>query len=114
MTATVLIAALALGVSLVSLAYKFGRDTKCNPPPTEGGGKLDQIYDRLMEVCDKVDKIAEWQREATSTHAKQGEQIKTLFEQIKSTNLRLDRVESRMEDREVITKTLQKILERVS
>ena len=67
-----------------------------------------------MEVCDKVDKIAEWQREATSTHAKQGEQIKTLFEQVKSTNQRLDRVETRMEDREIITKTLQKILEKVS
>ena len=55
----------------------------------------------------KIDKIADWQREAAGIHASHSEQIKTLFN-------RVGNLESRMEDRQVINEALKKILERMS
>lgn len=107
MDAAVLIAALALGVSAIGFFYKVGRDTKHNPPCNSGEDKLDQIYTMLETANRKIDKIVDWQREATAVHEKHGEQIKTLFH-------RLERVEDRMEDRETMNAALSKILERVS
>lgn len=103
---SILIAALALGLSAIAFFYNLGRDTKHQEKSDPEENKLDQIYDRLQEVGGKVDKIIEWQREAASIHASHGEQIKTLFNRVQN-------LESRMEDREVMTAALQKILERM-
>lgn len=106
MEPAVLIAAFALGVSIITFAYRLGRDTKSSPPRKDGEDKLDQIYTMLETANQKIDKIVDWQREATGIHEKHGEQIKTLFEQIKH-------LENRMEDRQIINAALQKILERI-
>lgn len=106
MDASILIAALAAALSAIAFFYNIGRDTKNQGAPEQEESKLDQIYDRLQDVGSKVDKIIEWQRDAASIHASHSEQIKTLFN-------RVERVEHRMEDREVMTAALQKILERM-
>ena len=107
MDASILIAAGALGLSAVGFFYNLGRDTKGKSEQEPDDDKLDQIYKTTEYINKKVDEIAKWQREAAGIHASHGEQIKTLFN-------RVERVENRMEDREVMTKSLQKILERMS
>lgn len=93
-------------LAAVAFFYGVGRDTKSkDPPPDES--KIDQIIANIQDMSKKIDKIAEWQREAASIHASHGEKIKTLF-------VRVENLESRMEDRQVMTAALQKILEKVS
>ena len=107
MDASILIAAGALGLSAIGFFYNLGRDTKGKSEQAPDDDKLDQIYKTTESINKKLDEIAKWQRDAASIHASHGEQIKTLFN-------RVERVENRMEDREVMTQALQKILERVS
>lgn len=107
MDASILIAAGALGLSAIGFFYNLGRDTKSKPEQEPDDDKLDQIYKTTESINKKLDEIAKWQREAAGIHASHSEQIKTLFN-------RVERVENRMEDREVMTQALQKILEKVS
>lgn len=106
MEPAVLIAALALGVSAIGFFYKIGQDTRGKSSCENGEDKLDQIYRTTETINKKLDDIAEWQRKAAEIHASHEERIKTLFN-------RVERVEKRMEDREVMTAALQKILERM-
>ena len=69
--------------------------------------KIDQIIANIQDMSKKIDKIADWQREAAGIHASHSEQIKTLFN-------RIGNLESRMEDRQVINEALKKMLERMS
>lgn len=107
MDASLLIAAGALGLSAIGFFYNLGRDTKSQPDQEPDDDKLDRIYKTTEDINKKLDEIAKWQREAASIHASHSEQIKTLFNRVQV-------VENRMEDREVMTKSLQKILERMS
>lgn len=100
----IMISAGALIVSAVAFFYGVGRDTKDKGPPDDS--KIDQLITTTTDMSRKLDNIAEWQREAAGIHASHSEQIKTLFN-------RVERVEHRMEDREVMTAALQKILERM-
>lgn len=101
---SIIVSVIAVGVSAVSLFYGIGRDSKPDP---QQDGKMDQLINTTTEMSRKLDKVAEWQREATAIHASHGEQLKTLFN-------RVSNLENRMEDREAMTKALQKILEKVS
>lgn len=102
------IAIAALGVAAVSFFYNIGRDTKDTKDKNtdDRDEKLDQIYASLSSVDKKIDRIVDWQMEATGIHERHGEQIKTLFNKV--TNL-----ENRMEDRAIMTDCLKKILEKV-
>lgn len=102
---TVIISVASLCLAAVAFFYGVGRDTKDKPPPDDS--KIDQLITTTQNMSRKLDKIAEWQREATAIHASHGEQLKTLFN-------RVSNLENRMEDREAMTKALQKILEKVS
>lgn len=101
---SIIVSIVAVGVSAVSLFYGIGRDTK---PDHDQESKIDQLIATTTDMSHKLDKIAEWQRDAAGIHASHSEQIKTLFEQVKTLN-------ARMEDRQVINAALQKILERMS
>lgn len=101
---SIIVSIVAVGVSAVSLFYGIGRDTKPDP---QQDSKIDQLIATTTDMSRKLDKIAEWQRDAAGIHASHSEQIKTLFEQVKTLN-------ARMEDRQVINAALQKILERMS
>lgn len=101
---SVIVAVGALILSAVGFFYKIGQDTKGNR--THGNSKLDQISSQLETVLEKVDKIVEWQQTAHGIHESHREQLKTLFN-------RVENLENRMEDRETITRALQKILERM-
>ena len=101
---TVIIAAAALGLSAIGFFYNLGKDTKSDKK--EDDTKLDQIYNRIESVDEKIDKIAEWQREATGIHESHKQQIHTLFN-------RMEQLESRMEDRAILNDALKKILERM-
>lgn len=107
MDASILIAACAFGLSAIGFFYNLGRDTKGENAQDLDDEKLDQIYKITESINKKLDEIARWQQEVAAVHASHSEQIKTLFN-------RVERVEKRMEDREVMTQTLQKILEKVS
>ena len=107
MDTSILIAAGALGLSAIGFFYNLGRDTKGKTEQEPDDDKLDQIYKTTESINKKLDEIAKWQRDAAGIHASHGEQIKTLFNRVQV-------VENRMEDREVMTKSLQKILERMS
>lgn len=107
MDASILIAAGALGLSAIGFFYNLGRDTKSKADSDPEGDKLDQIYKTTESINKKLDEIAKWQRDAAGIHASHGEQIKTLFNRVQV-------IENRMEDREVMTQSLQKILERMS
>lgn len=107
MEPAILISALALGLSAIGFFYKLGRDTKSEKPKEAADNEmLSQIYRSTETINKKLDDIAEWQREATRVHTSHEERIKTLFN-------RVDNLENRMEDREVINRALQKILERL-
>ncbi|OUN12138.1 hypothetical protein [Flavonifractor sp. An9] len=101
---SIIVSVIAVGVSAVSLFYGIGRDTKPDP---QQDGKMDQLINTTTEMSRKLDKIAEWQQTAAGIHASHSEKIKTLFN-------RLENLENRMEDRQVINAALQKILERMS
>lgn len=101
---SIIVSIVAVGVSAVSLFYGIGRDTKPDP---QQDSKIDQLIATTTDMSHKLDKIAEWQRDAAGIHASHSEQIKTLFEQVKTLN-------ARMEDRQVINAALQKILDRMS
>lgn len=101
---SIIVSVIAVGVSAVSLFYGIGRDSKPDP---QQDSKIDQLIATTTDMSRKLDKVAEWQREATAIHASHGEQLKTLFN-------RVSNLENRMEDREAMTKALQKILEKVS
>lgn len=103
---SVIIAGGALVVSAIGLFYKVGQDTKGRSEQSPGDGKLDQISDQLDTVLEKIDKIVEWQREATGIHESHKEQLKTAFR-------RIDSLEQRTGDLHIIGEALQKILERV-
>lgn len=100
---SIIVSIVAVGVSAVSLFYGIGRDTK---PDHDQESKIDQLIATTTDMSHKLDKIAEWQRDAAGIHASHGEQIKTLFN-------RVGNLENRMEDRQVMTAALQKILERM-
>ena len=110
----ILISALALGLSAIGFFYKLGRDTKGERENDSESGKLDQIYDRIEDIGGKVDKIIEWQQTAHGIHEKQREQIKTLFNNIERIETKLTNIDGRLNDREVLNKSLEKILERLS
>lgn len=101
---SIIVSVIAVGVSAVSLFYGIGRDTKPDP---QQDSKIDQIIANIQDMSKKIDKIADWQREAAGIHASHSEQIKTLFN-------RIGNLESRMEDRQVINEALKKMLERMS
>ena len=101
---SIIVSVIAVGVSAVSLFYGIGRDTKPDP---QQDSKIDQLIATTTDMSHKLDKIAEWQREAAGIHASHSEQIKTLFN-------RVGNLESRMEDRQVINAAIQKILERMN
>lgn len=101
---SIIVSVIAVGVSAVSLFYGIGRDSKPDP---QQDSKIDQLIATTTDMSRKLDKVAEWHREATAIHASHGEQLKTLFN-------RVSNLENRMEDREAMTKALQKILEKVS
>ena len=103
---TVIISVASLCLAAVAFFYGVGRDTKCKEPPPDDS-KIDQIIANIQDMSKKIDKIADWQREAAGIHASHSEKIKTLFN-------RLENLENRMEDRQVINAALQKILERMS
>lgn len=100
----IIVSAGALIVSAVAFFYGIGRDSKDKGPPDDS--KLDQLISTVTGMNQKLDNIAEWQREAAGIHASHGEKIKTLFN-------RVENLESRMEDRGVMIEALQKILEKV-
>ena len=100
---SIIVSVAAVGLSAVSLFYGIGRDTK---PDQQQESKIDQLIATTTDMSHKLDKIAEWQRDAAGIHASHGEQIKTLFNSVGN-------LESRMEDRQVINAALQKILERM-
>lgn len=104
MGASILISAGALGIAAISFFYGIGRDSKGGQDQEES--KIDQLINTTTEMSHKLDKIAEWQREAAGIHASHSEQIKTLFN-------RIDTLDRRMEDRQVINDALKKILERM-
>ena len=101
---TIIVSVAAVVISAVSLFYGIGRDSKPDP---QQDSKIDQLIATATDMSQKLDKIAEWQRDAAGIHASHSEQIKTLFN-------RVGNLESRMEDRQVMTAALQKILERMS
>lgn len=101
---SIIVSVVAVGVSAVSFFYGIGRDTKPDP---QQDSKIDQLIATTTDMSHKLDKIAEWQRDAAGIHASHSEQIKTLFN-------RVGNLESRMEDRQVINAAIQKILERMS
>lgn len=103
---TVIISVASLCLAAVAFFYGVGRDTKSKEPPPDDS-KIDQIIANIQDMSKKIDKIADWQREAAGIHASHSEKIKTLFN-------RLENLENRMEDRQVMTTALQKILEKVS
>lgn len=103
MEATVIIALLALLVSVASTVYKVGRDSKGKTPADDG--KLDQIIKSIDGLNDKMDKMSEWQQSVAAIHASHSEQIKTLFE-------RVGRVEDSTEERKKILQVLGKLLDR--
>lgn len=100
---SIIVSVAAVGLSAVSLFYGIGRDSK---PDRDQESKIDQLIATTTDMSHKLDKIAEWQRDAAGIHASHGEQIKTLFN-------RVENLENRMEDRQVINAALQKILERM-
>ena len=101
---TVIISVASLCLAAVAFFYGVGRDSKPDP---QQDGKMDQLINTTTEMSRKLDKIAEWQQTAAGIHASHSEKIKTLFN-------RLENLENRMEDRQVINAALQKILERMS
>lgn len=101
---TVIISVASLCLAAVSLFYGIGRDSKPDP---QQDSKIDQLIATTTDMSHKLDKIAEWQRDAAGIHASHSEQIKTLFNRVWN-------LESRMEDRQVINEALKKILERMS
>ena len=101
---TIIVSVFAAGLSAVSLFYAIGRDSKPDP---QQDSKIDQLIATTTDMSHKLDKIAEWQRDAAGIHASHSEQIKTLFN-------RVGNLESRMEDRQVINAAIQKILERMN
>ena len=103
---TVIISVASLCLAAVAFFYGVGRDTK-SKDPTPDDSKIDQLIATTTDMSHKLDKIAEWQRDAAGIHASHSEQIKTLFN-------RVGNLESRMEDRQVINAAIQKILERMN
>lgn len=104
---SVIVSIFAVGLSAVAFFYNIGKDSIKNPPLQQvEDSKLDRIYSTTETINKKLDDIAEWQRKAAEIHASHEERIKTLFN-------RVERVEHRMEDREVMTEALKKILEKV-
>lgn len=112
MTPAVLISAAALILSAVGFFYKLGRDSKSRPPADDS--KLDQIYKTMETMNAKLDKISEWQQDAAKIHTSHEERIKTLFSNYASLDTRLTLIDRRLDDREVLNKSLEKILERMS
>lgn len=110
MEATVIISMLALGVSAIGFFYKVGRDTKTKAPENE---ILTQIYRSTETINRKLDDISEWQRKASEIHATHEERIKTLFNDVERAEEHVRILENRMEDREVLNRAIQKILERL-
>lgn len=106
MEASVIVSIVAVAVAAVSFFYNIGKDSKGTASADTEETKLDQIYSRLESVDTKIDRIAEWQRKATEIHASHEERIRTLFN-------RLDIVEHRLEDRQVMNQALKKILEKI-
>ena len=99
----ILVSVGAVLLSAVSFFYGIGRDSR------DGGqeeSKMDQLITATAEMSHKLDRIAEWQREAAGIHASHAEQIKTLFN-------RVENLENRMEDRQVVNDALRKLLERL-
>lgn len=100
-----IVSIIAVGLSAIAFFYNIGKDSGNKNPGVEDS-KLDRIYSITETINKKLDDIAEWQRKAAEIHASHEERIKTLFN-------RVERVEHRMEDREVMTEALKKILEKV-
>lgn len=113
MSAAVLISAFALGVSAISFFYKIGRDSKQTQKEEPQSHMLSQIYKTTETINKKLDDIAEWQRKAAEIHASHEERIKTLFTNIERMDERISLIDSRMDDREVMNRSLEKILERI-
>lgn len=111
---SVLVAALALGVSAVGFFYKIGRDSK-NGKNSENAenAMLTQLCQTTETMNKKLDNIAEWQRKAAEIHATHEERIKTLFNEVDRAHKQIGFIEERLNDREVLNKALEKILERM-
>lgn len=102
---SIFVSVLAVAVSVISLAYRFGQDTKgegSDSAPDES--MMEQIYKTTETINRKLDEVAQWQREAAGIHATHGEQIKTLFH-------KCNVLEGRLEDNLIVAQTLRKILE---
>lgn len=104
------ISLLAMLIAAIGFFYRIGRDSRDN---NNRIGKLDQLVDSTNKINDKLDKIADWQREAASIHSSHSEQIKTLFNRVGRVEESVDSLGKRMEDRSAMIIALQKILERL-
>ena len=114
MDAAILISALALGLSAIGFFYKLGRDTKEEKTKSQTDNEmLSQIYRSTETINKKLDDIAEWQREAAQIHTSHEERIKTLFNSQQRFEDKFAHIEKRLEDREILNKAIQKILERM-
>lgn len=110
---TIIVAVAALILSAIGFFYKLGRDTK-NDQSNDGESKLDQIYRSKETINKKLDSIAEWQRDAAQIHTSHEERIKTLFTNLSEAKDHLSLIDKRLEDREILNKAIQKILERMN
>lgn len=104
MSVSTVIALAAMVIAAITFFYKIGQDTK---EQSRNDGKLDTLMKSVDALNEKLDNIAEWQREAAAIHSGQEQQIRTIFH-------RLDSLDARMDDRGVMIEALRKILEKVT
>lgn len=110
---SIIVAVAALVLSAIGFFYKIGRDTKTDSNNTDDS-KLDLIYRSTETINKKLDDIADWQRDAAQIHTSHEERIKTLFSNFTEVKDHLSRIDKRLEDREILNKAIQKILERMN
>lgn len=105
MDGSIIVAVAAMAISAISFFYKIGQDS--HGGKSDRSDKIDQVLESTKTINKKLDDIAKWQREAAAIHSAHDEKINTLFR-------RMEVVERRLEDREVMNDALRKILEKVS
>lgn len=106
MDTSIIIAGASLALSGIIFFYGVGRDTKGEKNGEVDESKLDQIVKTTETINKKLDDIAKWQQDAIKIHSSHEERIKTLF-------TRVDSIETRLNDRNLIMEALKKILEKV-
>lgn len=102
-------------ISAISLFYSIGKDRSPQPAITSidsdsavAESRLDAIAESVNRMNDKLDKIVEWQLEATSSHVAHDQKIASLTQ-------RVDRLESQLDLQEnAVLPMLNHILERIN